>query len=438
MAKTFIKNGIVVTINDAFEVFWGGTVVLSGGLIEYCGEPGGAPKMSDGDTTIDADGCVVMPGLVDLHYHTAIGRGYGDWLPLWEFLDYAWYPFILNLDPETARAAALASYAESLKCGVTTVNDMFRFVPSLAQAANQIGIRAVLSNDVMNPEEGMDTVSTNRESLLHTDRGEAGLVEVYAGFEWLPKGSRELMEQIRALANEFATGIHIHLNESVTEVEDSVKRFGMGPTELAYEIGLLGPDVVAAHCVHLSDREISMMAETGTSLSHNPVSNAKLANCVARVPEWLAAGINVGLGHDAAECNNSRNLWEVMKFASIVHRASRQDPTLMPAKQILTMATLNGNKALHHGGGQLVQGKLADVIVVDMRTLGMTPLEPGNSDQVFSHLVYANNGSSVRGVFVGGEHVLADGQLVKVEEQAVVSEANDAFLTVLQRVNAAR
>jgi 5-methylthioadenosine/S-adenosylhomocysteine deaminase len=102
------------------------------------------------------------------------------------------------------------------------------------------------------------------------------------------------------------------------------------------------------------------------------------------------------------------------------------------------MATLNGNKALHHGGGQLVQGKLADVIVVDMRTLGMTPLEPGNSDQVFSHLVYANNGSSVRGVFVGGEHVLADGQLVKVEEQAVVSEANDAFLTVLQRVNAAR
>lgn len=438
MPRTFIEGGIIVTLNDDFDVYWGGVLVLRGTSVEYAGDPADAPQLAPEDEHLDATGCVVMPGLVDLHYHTAIGRGYGDWLPLWEFLDYAWYPFILNLDPETARAAALASYAESLKCGVTTVNDMFRFVPSLAQAAGQIGIRAVLSNDVMNPEEGMDTIATNRESILSTDTGPLGLVEVAAGFEWLPKGSRELMEQTRALADEFGTRIHIHLNESVTEVKDSVKRYGVGPTELAYETGLLGDDVVAAHCVHLSDREIAMMAETGTNLSHNPVSNAKLGNGIARVPEWLAAGINVGLGHDAAECNNSRNLWEVMKFASIIHRAHREDPTLMPARQILKMATKNGNVALGHVGGELTSGALADVILLDVHTLGLTPLEPGNDEQLFSHLVYANSGNSVRDVFVGGRHVLADGELVTVDEVTVIDEAGAAFETVLRRVEASR
>ena len=165
------------------------------------------------------------------------------------------------------------------------------------------------------------------------------------------------------LADELGTGIHIHLNESLTEVENSKQRFGRRPTEVAYDCGILFDRCIAAHCVWLSDAEIALMRETGTQISHNPSSNAKLGNGIARVPEMLAAGINVGLGHDAAECNNSRDLFEVMKFASLIHRANRVDPSLQQAPDVVRMATRNGSAALGHETGELTAGKKADVIL---------------------------------------------------------------------------
>lgn len=435
MSRVRFDNGIIVTLNDDYTVHWGGTVVTEGKTILYAGDAAGAPEALAEEERIDASGCVVMPGLVDLHYHTAIGRGYGDWLPLWEFLDVAWYPFLENLTPETAYQAALATYAESIMAGVTTVNDMFREVPSLAKAAEKIGIRAVLSNDVMSDDVGQDTLETNLSSYQQVHGAGDGRIEVYVGFEWLPKGSKELMRETRELADELKTGIHIHLNESLSEVNDALERYGKRPTELAYETGILGPDCVAAHCVHLNDREIALMRDSGTSLSHNPVSNAKLGNGVARVPDWIREGINVGIGHDAAECNNSRNLWEVAKMASLIHRATRGDASLMPAKQILTMATVNGNRALHHNGGQLIASKLADLIVINTHTLSMSPLEWGNDEQLFSHLVYSNNGSSVRDVVIDGNIVMRDRVLTNVDESTVIDDANAAFSTVLRQVN---
>ena len=162
------------------------------------------------------------------------------------------------------------------------------------------------------------------------------------GIEWLPLSSRELLVGARELADSLGTGIHIHLNESLSEVEISKTKLGGRPTEVAYECGILGPDCIAAHCVWLSDVEIALMRETGTQISHNPSSNAKLGNGIMRLPEMLAAGLNIGLGHDAAECNNSRDMFEVMKWASLLHRASRVDASLQQAPDVLRMATRNG------------------------------------------------------------------------------------------------
>src|SRR5205085_8455160 len=170
-------------------------------------------------------------------------------------------------DPEDARWAALASYSESLKCGVTTVNDMYRQTEALADAADEIGIRAVLSNDVAVEEENLDTLEDN-ESAFRSKHGIAnGRVEVYIGIEWLPLASEELLRDARVLADELGTGIHIHLNESLTEVENSKQRFGRRPTEVAYDAGILGRNCIAAHCVWLSDAELALMRETGTQIS---------------------------------------------------------------------------------------------------------------------------------------------------------------------------
>jgi len=432
--RILIKNGTVVTMNDAGDVHFGGSVVLEGDRIADVGPAGevAGRRTAEGAQVIDAEGKAVLPGLVDLHYHTALGKGWSDHLPLWEYLETCWYPIIRALDDDAAYWAALASYTESIRCGVTTVNDMYRRLDALAAAAEEVGIRAVLSNDIADDEHDLDTLEIN-EQAYRSNHGKAnGRIEVYVGIEWLPLASEGLLRDTRALADDLGTGIHIHLNESLTEVENSKQRFGRRPTEVAYDCGILGRNTIAAHCVWLSDTEIALMRETGTQISHQPSSNAKLGNGVARVPEMLAAGLNVGLGHDAAECNNSRDLFEVMKFASLMHRATRVDASLQQAPDVVRMATRNGSAA--HDTGQLTAGHKADVILVDLKSQMFTPLMPGNADHLFSHLVFAANGSCVDTTIIDGKIVMEGRRITTVDEPAVLEKANAAFIRVLDKM----
>jgi 5-methylthioadenosine/S-adenosylhomocysteine deaminase len=429
-----IANGTVVTSDDDGHVHPGGHVVLDGDRIAAVGPGPYAGAVQAGDELIDAAGMAVLPGLIDLHFHTAVGKGWCDHLPLWESLEQFWYPSIRALDAETAYWAAAASYAESIKNGVTTVNDMYRRLPDLARAARDIGIRAVLSNDVALDEHRLDTLQDNKDAFDGVHGWGDGRVEVRVGIEWLPLASPELLRDARALADDLGTGIHVHLNESLTEVENSKERFGRRPTEVAYDSGLLGPDCVAAHCVWLSDRELAMMAETGTSIAHCPSSNAKLGNGIARVPEMLAAGITVGLGHDAAESSNTCDLFQVMKFASLVHRAARVDASLQQAPDVLAMATRNGAAALGHETGQLAVGRKADVILVDTRNVMFTPLLPGHPDQLYSHLVFAANGSAVDTTIVDGRVLMRGRQLLTMDEPEILRQANRGLARVLDRI----
>ena len=429
--RIVVSNGIVVTMNDANDVLFGASVVIEGDRIV---DVTTAPVDARGARLVDATTKIVMPGLVDFHYHTALGKGYSDHLPLWEYLQTCWYPIIRALDPESAYWAALASYSESIKCGVTAVNDMYRQLEALADAAEQIGIRAVLSNDVATDEHNLDTLADNERAFRAKNGAANGRIKVLIGIEWLPLASQELLCETRALANDLGTGIHIHLNESLSEVEISKEMFGRRPTEVAYDCGILGPDCIAAHCVWLSDVEIALMRETHTHISHNPSSNAKLGNGVARVPEMLAAGLNVGLGHDAAECNNSLDMFEVMKFASLMHRAARVDASLQQAPDVLGMATRNGAAALGHETGQLAAGYNADVALVDTRNVMFTPLAQGNAGQLYSHLVFAANGSAVDTTIVDGRVLMRGRQLLTLDEQEILRQANAAFQRVLARI----
>jgi len=434
--RIIIRNGSVVTMNDAGDVVFDGAVVIDGNQITDVGTTADvlSRQSADGARVIDASGKAVLPGLVDLHYHTALGKGWSDHLPLWEYLDTCWYPIIRALDYDAAYWAALASYSESIKCGVTTVNDMYRKLDALADAAVEIGMRAVLCNDVADAEHNLDTLEDNKAAHEAKHGAGNGLVEVYIGIEWLPLASEELLRDTRVLADELGTGIHIHMNESLTEVENSKQRFGRRPTEVAYDAGILGRNCIAAHCVWLSDNELALIRESNTQISHNPSSNAKLGNGIARLPEMLNAGINVGLGHDAAECNNSRDMFEVMKFASLIHRASRVDASLQQAPDVVRMATRNGADALGHNTGRIEAGRKADVILVDTKNQMFTPLMPENADHLYSHLVFAANGSCVDTTIINGKIVMENRQLTTVDEQKVLREANEAFRRVLDRM----
>ena len=199
MGKIIISGGTVVTMNDAGDVLFDGASCwtatgspTSGDAAEVLARHG-----TDGARVIDASGKAVLPGLVDLHYHTALGKGWSDHLPLWEYLDTCWYPIIRALDYDAAYWAALASYSESIKCGVTTVNDMYRQLTALADAAEEIGIRAVLSNDVADAEHNLDTLEDNRAAFQAKHGAADGRIEVYVGIEWLPLASEELLRDAR-------------------------------------------------------------------------------------------------------------------------------------------------------------------------------------------------------------------------------------------------
>jgi 5-methylthioadenosine/S-adenosylhomocysteine deaminase len=311
---------------------------------------------------------------------------------------------------------------------------MYRHIDALGQAAEEIGIRAVLSNIVADDEHHLDSLADNEAGFRARHGSANGRIEVKVGIEWLPLASIGLLRDASELAADLGTGVHIHLNESVGEVEISKERFGRRPTEVAYECGILGPSCVAAHCVWLSDAEIGLIRDSGTHISHNPTSNAKLGNGVARVLDYLRAGINVGLGHDSTEGVNTGDMFEVMKFASLIQRAVHMDADVLNAAQLLTMITRNGARALGHQSGVIAQGAKADLIVLDLDDPGFTPLVAGNRNQLYSHLAFAAHGRAVRTVVIDGSIVLQDGNLLTIDEEMVLRRANRAFVDILDRI----
>lgn len=417
MTRTVLQGGTVLTMDPALPFLADGSVVIEDDRIAWVGETKDLVTR-DGDEIVDASRRIVTPGLVNAHYHVDLGKGAGEssneTKPMWDLLFDDWYPFLGQLTDEEAYWATMASYAESLRNGTTTVNDMYVRTAARARAANDIGLRAVLSNEIATPETGIDTVASNIEAF-HAANGD-GLARVWFGVEWLPCATPELLREVREAATELGTGIHIHLNESMSEVEDALSRFGKRPTELAYELGFLGPDVLAAHCVHLSDDEIRMMAETGTHISHNPGSNAYLGNGIARMNDFRAAGINVGLGTDAGFCSD---LFEIMRWATYLHRATTRDVSVRKSSEALRMATAAGSAALGQDSGVLAEGRLADLILIDVDNVKFGMLDRTDPGLVEEFVVNHANGSDVATTIVNGEIVMRDRVLTRVDEAEI-------------------
>lgn len=333
--------------------------------------------------------------------------------------------------------AALYSYIQAVKSGTTAVNDMYRHVPSLAAAAEQIGLRVVLSNDVALPEHQLDTVEDNIKAFHQVDGAADGRVKVWMGLEWLPLSDTILLEQIAKAKKELKTGLHMHLCESRSEVADCGKRFdGKRPTQVAYESGLLGPNTVVAHCVHLTDDEIDLIASTGTHVSVNSGSNAKLGNGIMRLQDLAAKGVNCGIGVDACECHNSFDMFEEMKITSYVQRAAHEDPGLGKPGQILRMATKNGATALGIDAGTLEVGRKADLVILNLKKdMMFTPLLKAPLDarrkQLESHLVFGCNGTAVETVIVDGRIILQDRRVLGVDEDQIRDQMDAAFEVVV-------
>jgi 5-methylthioadenosine/S-adenosylhomocysteine deaminase len=393
-----------------------GSVLIEDGVIAAVGsiDVVDAHAAASGADLVDASGSAVLPGLHNCHLHSGLLRGTAESLSLWDWLKAYVDPAHRALTPEIAEVASLLCYAESVLAGTTSVMDMWRFMEGSASAATTVGLRATLVPYVADAEgfDYFESIESNRR-LLETCRTAAdGRVRSWVGLEHLFYCTPDAFRAAVELADEFGTGIHTHSSESTWEVEESLKRFGGRPIEEMFNRGVLSERTVIAHCVWLDDREIALLAQTGTSVAHCPCSNMKLSSGAARVGALRKAGVTVGLGSDGEKENNNLDLLEEMKFASLLQKVSTLDPTTGDPWDVLAMATIDGATALGLGQltGSLEPGKRADVICVALDGLHTTPVLHGDDFNVAAHLVFSASGRDVRDVWVDGRRVVERGK----------------------------
>jgi 5-methylthioadenosine/S-adenosylhomocysteine deaminase len=442
VARTLIRNGIVLPMAGGATVLDPGSVLIDGDTIVAVGpvdavdaEPRAAP---DGVEVVDATGHAVIPGLHNCHMHSGLLRGTAESLSLWDWLRTYVDPAHRALTPEIAGAASLHCYAEGLLAGTTSVMDMWRFMDGSAAVAERLGIRATLVPYVAD-EAGYDyfeSIDSNRALVesVGADRA-GGRVWAWVGLEHLLYCTEACFAAAQALAEEFDTGLHTHSSETTWEVEQSLERWGLRPVELLKRRGILGPRTVIAHCVWLDDAEIELLASTGTAVAHCPCSNMKLASGVARVADLRAAGVVVGLGTDGEKENNNLDMLEETKFAALLEKVATLDPTGGDPWDVLRMATIDGAKALGLAGttGSLETGKRGDLVTVWLGGLHTTPVLHGHHFNAAAHLVFSASGRDVRDVWVDGRRLVAQGRPATFDVDAVRAEAQAAAEELFER-----
>ncbi len=434
---TVIENGIVFTMDKNQTVLDPGYVVIQDDKVVEVGD--GSPRSGlITDSKIDAKRKAVLPGLIDSHYHSiALHRGGIDGLlakGMDKAFDEFYYPMLERMTPEDVYNEALLAYLECIKAGITTVNDMYRHITACADAAEKIGIRAVISSEAADLFPGQESLSDNENAFKLKNGAANGRVKIWFGAEWIPVCSPEFYSKARELATKYGTGLHIHLAESLGEVEICKKKYGKRPGEHMFDLDVLGRDVLAAHCVWLSDKEIRLLKETGTAVSTCPISNLKLGNGIARLHDMVIAGLRIGIGTDAYM--NNLDMFDVMKYASILQKGSRADASSMPSyEKAFCMATIEGAAALQMDReiGSIERGKKADIILVDLNLPKFQPILRGRFANILPNLVYGAHGENVDTVIVDGKVLVENGELKMVDQQVIFENARKSA----ERVNEA-
>ncbi|HEY54469.1 MAG TPA: amidohydrolase family protein [Caldilineae bacterium] len=428
---TLLTGGTVVTMNAHRDVIEDGAVAISGANIVAVGPVERVRHMVTAEVEVDCRGQLIIPGLVNAHTHVPMTllRGLTDDLRLDVWLLGYMMPVEREfVGPDFCDVGTRLGCAEMLLSGVTTFNDMYYFEEEIAQATVEVGMRAVLGQSILKfPSPDADSYE---ESLARCRT----FIEAWKDHPLITPAiaphapytnTDEILQAATALALEMDVPLHIHLSETALEVQDAERDFGAPPIEYVHNLGLLDAKVIAAHCVHIKSREIPLLARSGAGVAHNPSSNLKLASGFAPVLDMRAAGIPVGIGTDGTASNNDLDMFEEVRLASFLPKATSGDPTALPASDVFAMATIEGAQALHMDQeiGSIEIGKYADLVVVDQQAPHATPRFHLSANNVYSHLVYAAKSNDVRHVWVHGRQLLQDRRLLTIDLPAVRTRA---------------
>lgn len=420
-----IKNGVIITMDSQNSVFERGSLGIRGDRITSVGPD--EDRETEGKKVIDAEGCLVLPGLINGHTHAAMSlfRGLADDLPLMDWLNNYIFPVESRMDGDFVFTGTLLACAEMIMAGTTTFCDMYLFEEEVARAGKQAGMRCLVGEvlyDFDSPNYGsIDKGFKYTETLIDTWKDDP-LVSIAVEPHSLFTCSPDLLSKAHDMSMKHQVPLIIHLAETQNELDEVKKKYGKSPVEHLQDLGILGPHLIADHCVHLTPEELDVLAENRVKAIHNPESNMKLASGIAPVTEMLAREMTVGLGTDGCASNNNLDLFTEMDMAAKLQKIKTMDTTVMDALTTFKLATVEGAKALGMGAltGSLETGKRADVIVLDLRRPHLTPMY-----NPFSHLVYAARGSDVIHSIINGRLVMEDRKLLTMDLDEVMERATE-------------
>ncbi len=426
-----LTNASVLTMDSRFTIYRRGRVAIAGDTIAAVGPDADAYTAAE---TIDCRGGVVMPGLVNAHTHVPMTllRGLADDLRLDVWLMGYMMPVEREfVSPDFVALGTKLGCAEMIRSGVTCFADMYYFEEAIAQAAADAGMRALCGQTVLRfptPDATSyeDSLALAR-AFIERWRGHPLIVPApapHAPYTCTP----DILRACAELAVEFDVPLHIHLAETALEVESSRREHGMPVVPWVKKQGLFDAKVLAAHCVHVDDGEIRALKHFNAGVAHNPTSNLKLGAGIAPVARMLELGVDVGIGTDGPASNNDLDMFEEMRLAALLAKGAGGDPTALPARDALAMATRAGARAMHldHLTGSLEPGKRADLAVVDLDRLHNVPAFDRDPNGIYAQIVYASKSTDVIDVMCNGRWLMRDRALLTLDERALREAARDA------------
>ena len=440
MVDILIKNATIVTVNTAREVLFHGALAIKEDRIVGIGKTSDVEKeYPEAKKVIDAKGKVIFPGFINTHTHLfqTLLKGIGDDMGLEDWLTQMMFPATKYLTEEDTYQGAMLGCIEGMRSGVTTTVDYMHthnrpgLTDGIVKAYKELGIRGIIGRGCMDvgaqfgsPQELMEDVETVEKDLRRLfetyHNSENGRIKICVAPSSMWSNSKEMLEMLWKVVKEYDSIFTVHISENEFAREATKIIHGKVDTELLEELGIVGPNVLAVHCVAVTEEDIEMIKKYDIRVSHNVISNMFLASGIAPIPEMLQKGITVGLGLDGAASNNAQDMLELMKFTALQHKVNKINPLAISAEKVLEMATIDGARTLglEKEIGSLEVGKKADLVIFNpMLSPKSIPLH-----NPVSTLVYSSDMSNIEGMIVDGNILMEDSKILTIKNERELLE----------------
>lgn len=411
-----IKNISVIPMYEEGLVLENVNIYIEDGKIKEISN-----KEYEADKVIDGTGKLAIPGLINTHAHVGMSlfRNHGNDLALYDWLTKAIFPLEAKLTADDVYYGSMLNMVEMIKSGCTRFVDMYMYEDRVAQAAEEIGMGAVIATGFVDANDFNEASDLVKEAVKKYK--DSSLIDVAVAPHAIYTVSRDNLEKLTGLSSDLDTLMHIHVSETEKEILDSMNEYKMSPVKYLNEIGLFERPTIAAHCVHVNDEDMNVLKEKEVSVAHNPSSNLKLASGFAPVAKMEDLDINVTIGTDGSASNNNINMIEEIHLASLLAKGVSQNPKALDAYTSLKLATVNGAKAIRRIDlGKIAEGYTADIAIYDLNAAHMSPI-----NDLISSVVYSLQGSDCNTVIIDGKIVMEDKKILNINEEDLKREVRE-------------